>query len=132
MDCFTFIRAVPSIIRDLKVQSALDIATFYVLDVLLIATSIAIMSLRQYIIRDLGFNDLKFQLSCSKIAAVNHLEVAISNGLCFYALNFAYIFGQISFGNREPLNPLDGGQSLYSMSTVLSFFNSFGGETKLS
>ena len=53
----------------------------------------------------------------------NCFEVAISNGLCFNVLD-STLFNQISFGNSDraaysDLNPDDGGQSLYPMSTVL-------------
>ena len=52
-----------------------------------IATSTPATNLRQYINSDLGYNDLKFQLLCSKIATVNSFEVVISNGLSFYRLH---------------------------------------------
>ena len=89
---------------------------------LAIATSTAVTNLRQYINSDLGYNDFKFQLLCSKIATVNCFEVAISNGLCFNVLD-STLFNQISFGNSDRAaysdrNPDDGGQSLYPMSTV--------------
>ena len=87
-----------------------------------IATSTPATNLRQYINSDLGYNDLKFQLLCSKIATVNSFEVVISNGLSFYRLNITFL-NQMSFGNSDravysDLKPLDGGQSLYPMSTV--------------
>jgi len=87
-----------------------------------IATSTPVTNLRQYINSDLGYNDLKFQLLCSKIATVNSFEVVISNGLSFYRLHITFL-NQMSFGNSDravysDLNPLDGGQSLYPMSTV--------------
>ena len=52
-------------------------------------------------------------------------EVAISNALSFYMLNFTFL-NQIYFGNSDraaysDLKPLDGGQSLYPMSTVFIF-----------
>ena len=91
---------------------------------LAIATSTAVTNLRQYINSDLGYNDFKFQLLCSKIATVNCFEVAISNGLCFNVLGSTFST-KISFGNSDraaysDLNPDDGGQSLYPMSTVYS------------
>ena len=54
---------------------------------LAIATSTAVTNLRQYINSDLGYNDFKLQLLCSKIATVNCFEVAISNGLCFNVID---------------------------------------------
>ena len=90
-----------------------------------IATSTPMANLRQYINSDLGYNDLKFQLLCSKIATVNSFEVAISNGLCSNVLDSTFST-KISFGNSDravysDLNPDDGGQSLYPMSTVLIY-----------
>ena len=87
-----------------------------------IATSTPATNLRQYINSDLGYNDLKFQLLCSKIATVNSFEVVISNGLSFYRLHITFL-NQMSFGNSDraaysDLKPLDGGQSLYPMGTV--------------
>ena len=52
-----------------------------------IATSTAVTSLRQYINSDLGYNDFKFHLLCSKIATVNCFEVAIPKGLCFNVID---------------------------------------------
>ena len=68
---------------------------------------------------------ISFLNICSKIATVNCFEVAISNGLCFNVLD-STLFNQISFGNSDraaysDLNPDDGGQSLYPMSTVFAF-----------
>ena len=84
-----------------------------------IATSSPVTNIRQYI-----NSDLKIQPLCSKIATVISFEVAISNALSFYMLNFTFYY-QMSFGNSDraaysDLNPRDGGQSLYPMSTVLS------------
>ena len=109
------------------VQCPLDIATLDKAAALPIATSTPATNLRQYINSDLGYNDLKFQLLCSKIATVNSFEVVISNGLSFYRLHITFL-NQMSFGNSDravysDLNPLDGGQSLYPMSTVLVFYN---------
>ena len=106
------------------VQCPLDITTLDKAAALLIATSNPATNLRQYINSDLGYNDLKFQLLCSKIATVNSFEVVISNGLSFYRLHITFL-NQMSFGNSDravysDLNPLDGGQSLYPMSTVLT------------
>ena len=82
--------------------------------------------LRQYINSDLGYNDLKIQPLCSEIATVNPFEVAIFNGLCLFVQNFT-IFKQILFKNSDravysDLNPVDGGQSLYPMGTVLALW----------
>ena len=71
---------------------------------------------------DLGYNDLKFSVLFSKIATVISFEVAISNVLSLYVLNFTFFY-QMSFGNSDraaysDLNPRDGGQSLYPTSTV--------------
>ena len=90
-----------------------------------IATSTPVTDLRQYINSDLGYNDLKFSVFCTKIATVISLEVAITNALSFYLLKFTFYY-QKSFGNSDraaysDLNPRDGGQSLYPMSTVLLF-----------
>ena len=106
-----------------KVQSPLSIATLDIAAALPIATSSPVTNLRQYINSDLGYNNLNFSLSCSKIATVISFEVAISNALSFYRLNFTFFY-QMSFGNSDraaysDLNPRDGGQSLYPMSTVL-------------
>ena len=65
----------------------------------------------------------------SKIATVNPFEVAISNGLCFNVVD-SILFNQISFGNSDRaaysnLNPDDGGQLLYPMSTVLGLLTYF-------
>ena len=57
----------------------MDITTLYIAAALPIATSTPVTNLRQYINSDLGYNDLKFQLLCSKIATVNSFEVVISN-----------------------------------------------------
>ena len=100
----------------------LDIATLDIATALPIATSNPVTNLRQYINSDLGYNDLKFQLLCSKIATVNSFEVVISNGLSFYRLHITFL-NQMSFGNSDragysDLSPVDGGQSLYPMSTV--------------
>ena len=69
------------------IQSPLDKGTLDIAAALSITTSIAVTNLRQYINSDLGYNDFKFQLLCSKIATVNCFEVAISNGLCFNVLD---------------------------------------------
>ena len=71
---------------------------------------------------DLGYNDLKFQPLCSKIATINPFEVAIFNGLCLFVLNLT-IFIQICFENSDrasysDLNPVYGGHLLYLMATV--------------
>ena len=107
---------------DFEIQCPLDITTLNKAAALPIATSTPVTNLRQYINSDLGYNDLKFQLLCSKIATVNSFEVVISNGLSFYRLHITFL-NQMSFGNSDravysDLNPLDGGQSLYSMGTV--------------
>ena len=104
-------------------QCPLDITTLDKAAALPIATSNPATNLRQYINSDLGYNDLKFQLLCSKIATVNSFEVVISNGLSFYRLHITFL-NQMAYGNSDravysDLNPLDGGQSLYPMSTVL-------------
>ena len=83
----------------------------------------AALNLRQYINSDLGYNDLEFSVFYITIATVISFEVAISNALSFYMLNFTFYY-QMSFGNSDraaysDLNPRDGGQSLYPMSTVL-------------
>ena len=88
-----------------------------------IATSTPVTDLRQCINSDLGYNDLKFSVFCTKIATVISLEVAITNVLSFHMLNFTF-YNQKSFGNSDraaysDLNPRDGGQSLYPMSTVM-------------
>ena len=70
-----------------EVQCPLDKATLDIAAALPITTSTAVTDLRQYINSDLGYNDFKFQLLCSKIATVNCFEVAISNGLCFNVLD---------------------------------------------
>ena len=80
-------------------------------------------NLRQYINSDIGYNDLKISVFCTEIATVISFEVAISNALSFYMLNFTFYY-QMSFGNSDraaysDLNPRDGGQSLYPMSTVI-------------
>ena len=74
----------------LEIQCPLDITTLDKAAALLIATSNPATNLRQYINSDLGYNDLKFQLLCSKIATVNSFEVAISNGLCFLSTKFYF------------------------------------------
>ena len=106
------------------IQCPLDIATLDISAALVIATSTPATNLRQYINSNLGYNDLKFQLICSEIATVNSFEVVISNGSSFYRLHIT-LLNQISFGNSDravysDLNPVDGGQSLYPMSTVLA------------
>ena len=106
-----------------EIQCPLDITTLDKAAALPIATSTPVTNLRQYINSDLGYNDLKFQLLCSKIATVNSFEVVISNGLSFNRLHVTF-FNQMSFGNSDravysDLNPLDGGQSLCPTSTVL-------------
>ena len=94
------------------IQCPLDIATLDIAAALPIATSTPVTNLRQYINSDLGYNDLKIQPLCSKIATVNPFEVAIFNGLCLFDLNFT-IFKQIVFENSDcasysDLNPVDG------------------------
>ena len=89
-----------------------------------IATSTTVTNFRQYINSDFGYNNLNFSVFCTKIATVISFEVAISNALSFYMLNFTFYY-QMSFGNSDraaysDLNPRDGGQSLYPMSTVVS------------
>ena len=101
----------------------MDIATLDIAAALPIATSTPVTNLRQYINSDLGYNDLKIQPLCSKIATVNPFEVAIFNGLSLIVLNFT-IFKQILFENSDraaysDLNPVDGGQSLYQMGNVV-------------
>ena len=66
-----------------QIQCPLDITTLDKAAALAIATSTPATNLRQYIKSDLGYNDLKFWLSNSKIATVNPFEVAISDDLCF-------------------------------------------------
>ena len=88
-----------------------------------IATSTPVTKLRQYINSDLGYNDLKIKPLRSKIATVNPFEVAIFNGLCLLVLIFS-IFKQVFFENSDraaysDLSPVDGGQSLYPMGTVI-------------
>ena len=103
-----------------SIQWPLDIATLDKAAALPIATSTLVTNLRQYINSDLGYNDLKFQLLCSRIATVNSFEVAISNSLSLDRLHVTF-FNQMSFGNSDravDFMPLDGGQSLYPMSTV--------------
>ena len=91
-----------------------------------IATSTPMTNLCQYINSNLGYNDLKIQLLCSKIATINRFEVAILNGVCLCVLNFT-VFSQMSFENSNraaysDLNPSsDGGQSLYPMSTMVMY-----------
>ena len=109
------------------IQCPLDITTLDKAAALPIATSTPATNLRQYINSDLGYNDLKFQLLCSKIATVNSFEVVISNGLSFYRLHITFL-NQMSFGNSDravysDLKPDDGGQSLYTMSTVYAYLN---------
>ena len=53
------------------IQCPLDIATLDIVAALPIATSTPVTNLRQYINSDLGYNDLKIQPLCSKIATVN-------------------------------------------------------------
>ena len=113
-----------------QLQCPLDIATLDKAAALPIATSTPATNLRQYINSDLGYNDLKFQLLCSKIATVNSFEVVISNGLSFYKLVHITFLNQMSFGNSDravysDLKPLDGGQSLYPMSTVIQNYIMF-------
>ena len=67
-----------------------QVAQCHIAAALLIATSIPVTNLRQYINSDLDYNGLKFQLLCSKIATVNSFEVAISNGLCFLSTKFYF------------------------------------------
>ena len=55
---------------------------------------------------------------------VNSVEDVISNGLSFLRTT-SYFFNHMFFGNSDravysDLKPLDGGQSLYPMSTVFS------------
>ena len=75
---------------DNVVQCPLDITTLDKAAALPIATSTPATNLRQYINSDLGYNDLKFQLLCSKIATVNSFEVAVSSGLCFLSTKFYF------------------------------------------
>ena len=70
----------------LQVQCPLDIETLEIAAALPIATSTPVTNLHQYINSDLGYNDLKIQPLCSKIAPVNPFEVAIFNGLCLSTL----------------------------------------------
>ena len=88
--CKTYCRTMLST-HSLHIQCPLDIATFDIADVLPIATSIPVTNLRQYINSNLGYNDFKFQLLCSKIATVNSFEVAISNCLCFLSTKFYFL-----------------------------------------
>ena len=103
-------------------QCPLYIATLDIAAALPIATSSPVTNLRQYINSDLGYNDLKIPVFCTKIATVISFEVAISNALSFYVLNVT-VFYQMSFENSDraaysDLNPCYGGQSLYPVSTV--------------
>ena len=80
------------------------------------------MSTVPIVYSNLEYNDLKMSVFCTKIATVISFEVAISNVLSFYMLNFTFYY-QMSIGNSDravysDLNRLDGGQSLYPMSTV--------------
>ena len=98
------------------------IATLDIATALPIATSRPVTNFRQYINSDLAYNDLKISVFCTKIATVISFEVAISNAISFSMLNFTFYY-QMSFGNSDraaysDLNPRDGGQSLYPMSTV--------------
>ena len=72
------------------IQCPLDIATLDLAAALPIATSTPVTNVRQYINSNLGYNDLKIQPLCSKIATVNPFEVAIFNGLCLIVLNFTF------------------------------------------
>ena len=85
-----------------SIQCPLDIATLDIAAALPIATSTPVTNLRQYINSDLGYNDLKIQPLCSKIATVNPFEVAIFNGLCLIVLNLT-IFKQIQGSSKVPL-----------------------------
>ena len=101
----------------------LTIATLDIAAALPIATSTPVTNLRQYLNSDLGYNDLKFSVFCSKIATVISFEVAIFNALSSYVLNFTFFY-QMAFRYSDhaaysDLNPRDGGKSLYTMSTVL-------------
>ena len=60
---------------------------------------------------------------CSKILTDNPFEIAIFNGLGVFVINFD-IFKEIFFENSDhgaysDLKPVDGGQSLYPMVTVM-------------
>ena len=79
----------------ISIQCPLYIATLDIAAALLIATSSAVTKLRQYINSDLAYNDLKLSAFCNKIATVISFEVAISNVLSFYMLNFT-IYYQMS------------------------------------
>ena len=99
------------------IQCPLDIATLDIAAALPIATSTPVTNLRQYINSDLGYNDLKIQPLCSKIATVNPFEVAVFNGLCLFVLYFT-IFKQIFFENSDraaysDLNPRDEPSSVH-------------------
>ena len=76
--------------QDGTIQCPLYIATLDIAAALPIATSTPVTNLRQYINSDLGYNDLKIQPLCSKIATVNPFEVAIFNGLCLFVLNLLF------------------------------------------
>ena len=75
----------------LALQCPLDITTLDKAAALLIATSNPATNLRQYINSDLGYNDLKISVFCTKIATVNSFEVAISNGVSFYRLHMTFL-----------------------------------------
>ena len=83
-----------------KIQCPLYIATLDIVAALPIATSSPVTNLRQYINSDLAYNDLKISVFCTKIATVNSFEVAISNALSFYRLNFTFYY-RMSFGNSD-------------------------------
>ena len=79
-----------SSIKQERVQCPLDIATLDIAAALPIATSTPVTNLRQYINSDLGYNELKFSFFFTKIATFISFEVAISNALSFYMLNFTF------------------------------------------
>ena len=73
----------------------MDIATLDIAAALPIATSTLVAKLRQYINSDLGYNDLEFSGFYTKIATVISFEVAISNALSFYMLNFYFFLPNV-------------------------------------
>ena len=79
----------------IKIQCPLDIATLDIAAALPIATSNPVTDLRQYINSDLGYNDLEFSVFYTKIVTVISFEVAISNALSFYMLNFYFFLPNV-------------------------------------
>ena len=73
----------------------MDIATLDIAAALPIATSTPVTNLRQYINSDLGYNDLEFSVFYTKIVTVISFEVAISNALSLYMLNFYFFLPNV-------------------------------------